>query len=472
MNAIDMPFNKDGLIPDIIVNPHAIPSRMTTGQLAECLVGKAAALQSMDADATPFEDRDFTSVEDMLEKLGYERKGKEFLYNGMTGEKILVEYFFGPTFYQRLKHLVQDKIHCLSMDHEVLTENGWKFFGEINKGEKIACLENNKLVYSEANLLYYPDFKGKMYKIETQQVNLNVTTNHRMWVQFQNGEYCHELAENLVGKQVNYKNNAKWECEDYQLENVNLKDKLVDMNSLPDWVWKLSKTQCIELLESMIFGENTYYTSSKKLAGDVMRLALHCGWSGIEIETNDLHFKVKINKTNNTPTVYDAQNITKEEIYNYEGPVFCLEVPSEVFYVRRCGVPVWTGNSRSRGLRTSLTRQAPEGRSRDGGLRLGEMERDALIAHGLSKFLKEKLLDNSDAYIVHVCDICGLFAQRFERPENKNYSTEQDTYYCPSCSNPNDISKVKIPYAFKLFVQELLSLNIAPRIRCKKEVYN
>jgi DNA-directed RNA polymerase II subunit RPB2 len=116
-------------------------------------------------------------------------------------------------------------------------------------------------------------------------------------------------------------------------------------------------------------------------------------------------------------------------------------------------------------------RQAPEGRSRDGGLRLGEMERDALIAHGLSKFLKEKLLDNSDAFIVYVCDVCGLFAQRFDRPENISRPSPEDTYYCPACQNVNEISKVRIPYAFKLFLQELMSLNIASRIKCKKDAY-
>jgi DNA-directed RNA polymerase II subunit RPB2 len=99
------------------------------------------------------------------------------------------------------------------------------------------------------------------------------------------------------------------------------------------------------------------------------------------------------------------------------------------------------------------------------------MERDALIAHGLSKFIKEKLMDNSDAYIVYVCDKCGLFAQRFQRPENKAYPSEEDTYYCPACQNVNEISKIKIPYAFKLFLQELMALNIASRIRCKKENY-
>lgn len=100
-----------------------------------------------------------------------------------------------------------------------------------------------------------------------------------------------------------------------------------------------------------------------------------------------------------------------------------------------------------------------------------EMERDALIAHGISKFLKEKTVDNSDAYVVHVCDICGLFAQRFERDGNKDFITEDDTFYCPACKNYNEISKIIIPYAFKLLIQELMSLNIASRIRTKKDTY-
>lgn len=117
-------------------------------------------------------------------------------------------------------------------------------------------------------------------------------------------------------------------------------------------------------------------------------------------------------------------------------------------------------DSRSRGVKTSLTRQAPEGRSRDGGLRLGEMERDALIAYGLSKFLKEKLLDNSDAYVIYVCDKCGLFAQRFVDLKIKIILQKKDTYYCSACKNVNEISKVRIPYAFKLFLQELMAFKI------------
>ena len=101
-----------------------------------------------------------------------------------------------------------------------------------------------------------------------------------------------------------------------------------------------------------------------------------------------------------------------------------------------------------------------------------EMERDALCAHGLAAFIKEKLLDNSDAYQIHVCDKCGLFAQRFDTDKNKSYSQSSDIYYCPPCGNHTEISKVVIPYAFKLLVQELLSMCIAPRIRVKKSLYS
>jgi DNA-directed RNA polymerase II subunit RPB2 len=236
--GVDMPFTKDGVTPDIILNPHAKPSRMTLGQTVECLVGKVALLEGKDADGTPFEDFDLESIKDKLEKFGYERNGNEYLYNGMTGEKIKTEIFIGPTYYQRLKHLVEDKIH-----------------------------------------------------------------------------------------------------------------------------------------------------------------------------------------------------------------------------------------SRARGPKTLLVRQAPEGRSRDGGLRLGEMERDSLLGHGIAKFIKEKLLDNSDAYTTFVCGKCGLFAQRYKLKEYKNYAQDSDIYCCPPCNNYTDVHKVKIPYAFKLFCQEMMAMCIAPRIRFNTDIY-
>lgn len=233
--GIDMPYNKFGIRPDIILNPNAIPSRQTVGQLLETLVGKVSALDGYEGDGTAFEEYDFEKIENRLKELGYDPKGYEELYNGMTGEKLKIKIFFGPTFYQRLKHQVEDKIH-----------------------------------------------------------------------------------------------------------------------------------------------------------------------------------------------------------------------------------------GRARGPRTLLTHQPPDGRSRDGGLRLGEMERDALIAHGISKFLNEKMMYNSDAYATYVCDICGLFAQRAPRKENKTEPSPTDIYYCPNCNNVNKISKIMIPYAFKLLLQELMAMSVAPRIRTKK----
>ena len=93
------------------------------------------------------------------------------------------------------------------------------------------------------------------------------------------------------------------------------------------------------------------------------------------------------------------------------------------------------------------------------------MERDALLGHGVALFLKEKFIDTSDAFSVHICDKCGLIAKRHKQIDSKQYETDGDTFECPACDNKNKISKVMVPYAFKLLVQELMSLKIAPRIR-------
>jgi DNA-directed RNA polymerase II subunit RPB2 len=227
----DMPFTEEGIIPDIIVNPHAMPSRMTIGQLIECLLGKTSAITGQRADGTPFNRINVDEIRNKLKKLGYHDSGKEYLYNGLTGQKMKAMIFIGPTYYQRLKHLVDDKIH-----------------------------------------------------------------------------------------------------------------------------------------------------------------------------------------------------------------------------------------SRARGPRQLLTRQPPEGRARDGGLRFGEMERDCMIAHGMGQFLKERMMETSDIYSMHVCDICGLIAQQI--------LGKPGAYKCNSCNNTTDISKINTTYAYKLMTQELMSMNIAPRIRTKKDVYS
>jgi hypothetical protein len=109
----DMPFTKDGIRPDIIVNPHAIPTRMTIGQLVECITGKACVIQGTFGDATAFNNKGtkISQFAEILTKHKYHSSGNEILYNGMTGEQIETDIFIGPTFYMRLKHMVKDKIN-------------------------------------------------------------------------------------------------------------------------------------------------------------------------------------------------------------------------------------------------------------------------------------------------------------------------------------------------------------------------
>jgi DNA-directed RNA polymerase II subunit RPB2 len=109
----DMPFTADGIRPDLIINPHALPSRMTIGQLIESLFGKVCSLYGGYGDCTAFatSGANYNTYGPMLTKMGYHHSGNEIMYNGFTGEQIYSEIYMGPTYYMRLKHMVKDKIN-------------------------------------------------------------------------------------------------------------------------------------------------------------------------------------------------------------------------------------------------------------------------------------------------------------------------------------------------------------------------
>ena len=113
-------------------------------------------------------------------------------------------------------------------------------------------------------------------------------------------------------------------------------------------------------------------------------------------------------------------------------------------------------HGRAHGPRQALTRQPLEGRTRDGGFKIGEMEQNSIVAHGMGQFLKERFMETSDITKVHVCDECGMFATKV---------IDKDYYKCKGCKNSTNISAVVMPYACKLLFQELTSVNILPRIR-------
>ena len=128
------------------------------------------------------------------------------------------------------------------------------------------------------------------------------------------------------------------------------------------------------------------------------------------------------------------------------------------FYQRLKHMVIDKQHSRSIGPMVVLTRQPAEGRSRDGGLRFGEMERDCMISHGASRFTKDRIYDVSDKFSVHICKKCGMIV---------SYNDKKKIHLCKTCNNTTDFDFVGIPYACKLLFQELQTMNIVPRIITK-----
>ena len=462
----DMPWMMDGTRPDMIINPHAIPSRMTIAQLMECLMGKACCAMGTYGDATPFTDLTVEDIARELEAQGLERYGNEIMYNSRTGEQITTAIFCGPTYYQRLKHMVSDKCHCLTPGHEVLTHHGWKAIELVNGDDMVATLDprTDELAYKHpVEVLRFPNFEGKVYSVKSADVDFEVTLDHKLYVARASDMTAFELvpAKEVIGKLVAYKKSAAWIKPTLDLATVQLIDINLD-EPVPTWFWKLSAQQCRQFINFAIEKAgnpliDTFETHNAIVADEWQRLCLHAGWwatvSQAPMEEDGHMIPRWIVYVSKDRVVTNSQ--ARENIRSYSGPVYCLTVPGGVFFVRRNGKAHWTGNSRAdNGPMVLLTRQPAEGRARDGGLRLGEMEVECLLAHGVSSFLKERFMECSDNSLINVCKRCGMMA---------NVNAENGIYSCKPCNNSTHFVELRIPYAAKLLFQEAQTMSIGTR---------
>lgn len=162
----DMPFTADGITPDVILNPHAIPSRMTIGQLLEIIAGKAGAMLGQKIDATPFvSEHSEDSLRSTLEKLGFSNDGKEKMYNGITGEAFEGQIFIGPCYFQKLHHMVANKIHARARGPVTLLTKQPTAGRSKQGGLRLGEMEKDCLIAHGAALLLKERFSSDKSKI-------------------------------------------------------------------------------------------------------------------------------------------------------------------------------------------------------------------------------------------------------------------------------------------------------------------
>jgi len=195
------------------------------------------------------------------------------------------------------------------------------------------------------------------------------------------------------------------------------------------------------------------------------KILIHLGMFGDGTSFGNLDIKTiteELQKTGyesyGNEVMYDGLTGKQLEANIFIGPIF---------YQRLKHMVADKQHSRANGPMVNLTRQPAEGRCRDGGFRIGEMERDVLISHGAVDFMKDRYMHASDSYVAYVCNKCGMLGSAYNdgcKNKKLSQSLSMQIYHCKTCDNTTDFSKANIPYAFKLLYQELQTINVVPRL--------
>ena len=403
------------------------------------------------------------------------------------------------------KPCIGDKF-CMTDDHDVLTLNrGWVPIAKVETSDLVAQLNRttNKLEYVNPLETLVFDHEGEMYEVESQGVSQKVTLNHRMWVQ-RRDQPNYELiqAKEIIGENVVFK------CYDTAINTVLDSDEyyMTSANTTTDFVGKVyclrvpSEVFLVRRNGRFSFTGNSSRHGQKGTCGLIIpecdmpytkdglkpdiiinphaipsrmtigqlketllgKVLVHLGLFGDGTSFGELDVKTIAEKLQDQ----GYESYGNELMYNgLTGEQFHTNIfIGPVFYQRLKHMVNDKQHSRSIGPMVNLTRQPAEGRSRDGGFRIGEMERDVMIAHGISRFCRERLYDVSDKYSAHVCKKCGMIAQYNDDGNSMLGKFNFSVHKCSVCDNMTDFAYVEIPYAFKLLAQELQTINCVPRL--------
>jgi len=470
----------DGFVPkDMYVTPDdiligkVVPLRVPTGAVLP-----AGAKKSRDVSKMPRNNES-----GYVDKIYKNRNGE-----GYSFAKIRIRQDRIPE--------IGDKFSCYSDDTDILTLRGWIPFTELSMSDKVATLMEDGISMSYTSPLEVMsyDYKGHMYHVKSNQVDLLVTPNHRMYVG-ENGKFGFQLAEDIYGKQLTYKKLDENEVEFINTSSVNENCRhdswkeydgkvyccrvegpgavYVRRNKIP--VWSGNSRHGQKGTMGMILNPEDMPQTSSGIIPDIiinphaipsrMTIAqlMETLLSKIGCMTGCLGDGSPFGET----TVEDLATILRDKygmepygneiMYNgYTGRQMETSIfigPCYYQRLRHCSADKM--HSRASGPLVMLTRQPAEGRAREGGLRFGEMERDCVVAHGMAEFTKERLMECSDSFTCYSCKDCGLLGIA---------NAEQNIWACRGCDNTTSFSKINIPYATKLLLQELETMSIASRL--------